>query len=114
MNEIIINNIKKLEEKENIISKLNYKIENMGYYIFSDDEIEEEEPKQNKKKIQKSKSEQTFKNKINNSQNIFMSNKNRFKLDDNEQNLNDNIKDDFSKNQYFYLEGNGLGLLNND
>ena len=114
MNEIIINNIKKLEEKENIISKLNYKIENMGYYIFSDDEIEEEEPKQNKKKIQKSKSEQTFKNKINNSQNIFMSNKNKFKLEDNEQNLNDNIKDDFSKNQYFYLEGNGLGLLNND
>ena len=113
INEIIINNVKKLEEKEEIISKLNYKIQILEFNIIGG-EMEEEEPPKNKKKIHKSKSETNLKNKINNSQNIFINNNKKVIIDDNEQNLNDNIKDDFSKNQYFYLEGNGLGLLNND
>ena len=54
-----------------------------------------------------------IKNKINNS-NIFNS-KNKVNKDiEFEQNLNDNIRDDFSNNQYFFLEGKGLGLLNDD
>ena len=111
INEIIINNVKKLEEKEKIISKLSYKIEN--YENFEDSLEFEEEPQEIKKKIQKSKSEKNIKNKMNNSS-IFNS-KNKVNKDiDFEQNLNDNIRDDFSKNQYFFLEGNGLGLLNSD
>ena len=120
INEIIINNVKKLEEKEKIISKLSYRIEN--YENFEDSEEYEEEPQEIKKKIQKSKSEKNIKivknmgdikNKINNS-NIFNSKNKVNKNIEFEQNLNDNIRDDFSKNQYFFLEGKGLGLLNDD
>jgi hypothetical protein len=113
MNEIIINNVKKLEEKEKIINKLSYRIncyENLNGSVMDI----YEESKDIKKEMQKSKSEKNVKNKMNNSKNNLFSSKNKYNaINDFEQNLNDNIKDDFSKNQYFYLEGNGLGLLNN-
>ena len=113
MNEIIISNIKKLEEKEDIISKLSYRIEN--YELFNTSREMDEEPKERKKKIQKSKSEQNIKNQNYNIKNQSLINTNKFNINnDFEQNLNDNIRDDFSQNKYFYLEGNGLGLLNND
>ena len=112
-NEIIINNVKKLEEKEDMISKLSYRIncyENLNSSLLDI----YEDPKDVKKSIQKSKSEKNIKNKMNNSKNNAFSSKVKFNANnDFEQNLNDNIKDDYSKNQYFYLEGNGLGLLNN-
>ena len=114
-NEIIINNVKKLEEKEDMISKLSYRIncyENLNNSLLDI----YEDPKDVKKAIQKSKSEKSIKNikNTNNSKNNVFSSKVKFNaINDFEQNLNDNIKDDYSKNQYFYLEGNGLGLLNN-
>ena len=109
MNEIIISNIKKLEEKENIISQLKYKINNYEKNNSAFMDVTSD----SKKKMNKSKSEQTMKNKSNNNSHIFSSSKNRYSNNgDFEQNLDDNIKDDYSKNQYFYLEGKGLGLLN--
>ena len=109
MNEIIISNIKKLEEKENMISQLKYKLNNYerNNSAFMDATSD------SKKKINKSKSENSIKNKSNNNSHIFSSSKNKYNnIGDFEQNLDDNIRDDYSKNKYFYLEGNGLGLLN--
>ena len=109
MNEIIISNIKKLEEKENIISQLKYKINNYEKNNSAFMDVTSD----SKKKMNKSKSEQSMKNKSNNNSHIFSNSKNRHNnIDDFDQNLDDNIKDDYSKNKYFYLEGQGLGLLN--
>ena len=117
INEIIINNIKKLEEKEKIVEEKEKVIRKLTYIIDkyeNDISIEEEEPKVNKKKIQKSKSEQTLNKKINKNNSVNIINKKFNIANDFEQNLDDNIKDDYSKNKYFYLEGNGLGLLSNN
>ena len=107
MNNIIINYIKKLEEKEELISQLRTKLHN---YEKNSSSINMDISRDSQKKIHKSKSEQTIKNKTNNFTN---GSKNKFnKKDEFVQNLDDNIRDDYSKNSYFYLEGNGLGLLN--
>ena len=110
MNGIIINNIKRLEEKETIISKLSHRIDLYENLSSFDDQFDDF--KESKKPIQKSKSV-NIKNTSNNKNELFSS-KNKYNFfNDFDQNLNENIKD-FSKNQYFYLEGNGLGLLNNN
>ena len=117
INEIIINNIKKLEDKEKIVEEKDKEIRKLTNIIENyenDFSSEEEEPKVNKFKLQSSKSEQTLKNKFNKNNSVNIFNKKLNIGNDFEQNLNDNIKDDYSKNKYFYLEGNGLGLLNND
>ena len=98
INEIIINKVKKLEEKENEISllkqKLNFYEKNENNHFLDDSG--------SIKKMKKSKSEQIFKNKKINKKNNDINY---------EQDLDKNIKDDFSKNKYYYLEQQGLGLL---